>query len=104
MPGAQNGSSQDGMSRGGLLDKIRLLLEEEGVIDSMPRLVAVPLPIAVSLEQAAALLGVAPSTLQDFIRSGKLRTFRLGRRVLIRLDALDEFSKSLEDEEAARFC
>ena len=36
-----------------MLDKIRLLLEEEGVIDSTPRLVAVPAPIAVSLEQAA---------------------------------------------------
>ena len=104
MSGAQNGSKRESIPRGGLLDKIRLLLEEEGVIDSTPRLVAVPLPIAVSLEQAAALLAVAPSTLQEYTRSGQLRSFRLGRRVLIRLDALDKFSKSLEDEESERYC
>ena len=104
MARAHKGSSEKGIPRGDLLDKIRLLLEEEGVINSTPRLVVVPLPIAVSLEQAAALLAVAPSTLQEYIRSGQLRSLRMGRRVLIRMDALDEFSKSLEDEESGRLC
>ena len=54
MPGEQKGSSQEGILRGDVVDKIRLLLEEEGLIDSTPQLVAVPLPVAVSLEQAAA--------------------------------------------------
>ena len=61
--GARKGSIKEGIVRGGMLDKIRAVLEEEAVIDSSPRLVATPLPIAVSLEQAAALLAVAPSTL-----------------------------------------
>ena len=38
MARADKGSSQEGIPRGGLLDKIRLLLEEEGIVDSMPRL------------------------------------------------------------------
>jgi len=99
MLGEQKGSSQEGIPRGDVVDKTRLLLEEEGLIDSTPQLVAVPLPVAVSLEQAAALLAVAPSTLDEFIRSRQLRFFRMGRRKLIRLDALHEFAKSLEDKE-----
>ena len=82
------------------LSEIAKVVKGLDVIETMPALAATPQPIAVSIEQGAALLGVAPRTLKEQIRSGKLRTFRVGRRRLIRLDALDAFAHALEDAEA----
>lgn len=62
-------------------------------------LVAIPPPVAVSMEQGAALLGVAPNTLEEFARSGQLRTFRMGRRRLVRVEALKEFARQAEERE-----
>ena len=84
-----------------ILAKIRKLVDEAELIEPSQALVATPLPVAVSIEQAAALLQVAPSTLSEYIRSGQLPTFRLGRRVLIRLDALHTFAKMLENARSA---
>ena len=55
---------------------------------------------AAAAAKAADLLGVVPSTLEEYIHSGQLRIFHLGRRVLIRLEALNAFAQGLEDTEA----
>ena len=81
-----------------ILTKIEKLVDEAHLSVSAPALVATPLPVAVSVEQAAALLGVAPSTLDDPLRSGRLRSFHMGRRRLITLDALYDFAKAMETE------
>ena len=83
-----------------LLGKIGRLLDEAELIEPRPELVATPEPVAVSLEQAAAMLNVKPASLRDYIRSGQLRTFRLGRRVLIRRAALHSFAEAKEDASA----
>jgi excisionase family DNA binding protein len=36
-----------------------------------------------SIEQAAGLLGISPWTVRSYIRSGRLRSVRIGRRVLL---------------------
>ena len=84
-----------------LLGKIGQLLNEAELIEPPPALVATPLPVAVSMDQAAALLGgVAQSTLDEYIHSGQLPTFRVGRRRLVRLDALNEFALAQESAES----
>ena len=82
-----------------LLGKIAKLVNEADLVEPASPLVAIPQPISVSLEQAAALLGVATSTLTDFIHSGQLPTLRVGRRILVRLDTLHAFAKDLETDE-----
>ena len=82
------------------LSQIAKVVKDLDLIESMPVLVATPQPISVNVEQGAALLGVAPKTLKKQIESGKLRTFKVGRRLLIRLDALNAFAHALEDAEA----
>ena len=82
-----------------LLGRIAKLVNEADLVEPAPPLVAIPQPISVSLEQAAALLGVATSTLTDFIHSGQLPTLRVGRRILVRLDTLHAFAKDLETDE-----
>ena len=82
------------------LGQIAKVVNDLDLIESMPALVATPQPISVNVEQGAALLGVAAKTLKEQIRSGKLSTFRVGRRRLIRLDALNAFAHALEDAEA----
>ena len=81
-----------------IVDKIRKLVAEADLSESTPALVATPLPVAVSMEQAAALLSVAPSTLMEYVRSGQLQTFHMGRRRLVRLDTLHDFARDLEND------
>ena len=81
-----------------ILDKIRKLVAEAYLSEPTPALVATPLPVDVSMEQAAALLGVALSTLMEYVRSGQLQTFHMGRRRLVRLDALHRFAQDLEND------
>ncbi len=83
-----------------ILAEIKELTEKAEVAGSAPALAATPEPVAISLEQSAALLNVAPSTLSEYIHSGQLRTFRMGRRVLVRLETLHAFAQSLEETEA----
>ena len=81
-----------------LLRQIAKLASEADLSQSPPPLVGTPLPVAVSVEQAALLLGVAPSTLGEYIRNGRLKSFRMGRRLLIRLDSLHDFARDLETD------
>jgi len=56
---------------------------------------------AVSVERAAELANICPNTLYPFIHSGELPSFRIGRRRLIRPEALRDFLKSLEQKQSA---
>jgi excisionase family DNA binding protein len=38
--------------------------------------------------RAAQLLDVSPQTIDKFIRSGRLRAYRIGRKVIVRKDEL----------------
>jgi len=44
-----------------------------------------------SMEEAAVLLGISPWTIRGYIRDGKLRPVRLGRRVLMEEAELERF-------------
>ena len=51
-----------------------------------------PLPrVALTVPQAALALGVSERTMWKILRTGKLRYARVGRRVLISVQALREF-------------
>ena len=80
-----------------ILSNIRDLTDEAGLPAGQPPLIATPTPVAVSTEQAAALLAVSSKTLSDYIASGQLRTFRMGRRILVRLTTLEDFAQALEN-------
>lgn len=49
--------------------------------------------VFVGRESAAQMLDVSTRTIDDAIRAGELTAFRLGRRILIRRDALVEFAQ-----------
>jgi excisionase family DNA binding protein len=44
-----------------------------------------------SIEQAAGLLGISKWTVRSYIKAGKLKPVRLGRRVLLGEDELERF-------------
>ena len=46
-------------------------------------------------ETAAELLDVSTRTIDDAIRAGDLDAYRIGRRVLIRRDALIQFAEKI---------
>jgi excisionase family DNA binding protein len=52
-----------------------------------------------SVEEAAGLLGISPWTVRAYIRDGKLRPVRLGRRVLLAEEELERLV-SLGQEQA----
>ena len=81
-----------------ILREIAILADKADLLGSAPALVDTPLPVSVSVDQAAALLGVAPSTVMEYINSGKLKSFHMGRRRLVRLSALHEFTRDLEND------
>jgi excisionase family DNA binding protein len=54
-------------------------------------------PRCVRVEEAARLLGVGRSTVYDLIRSGRLRSVKIGRRRLIPRDALDRLLVDLRE-------
>jgi excisionase family DNA binding protein len=41
-----------------------------------------------SIERAAAVLGISPWTVRKYVRTGKIRPVRIGRRVLIEPEEL----------------
>jgi excisionase family DNA binding protein len=45
-------------------------------------------PLAVSVKEAAELLGVSPFTIRRRIRSGALKIAHIGRRVVVPVDSL----------------
>ena len=56
---------------------------------------------ALSVKQAARSCGLSERTLRNYIATGDLRVARVGRRVLVRPERLDEFLQSLESGGAA---
>lgn len=52
--------------------------------ENAPRLTRKP-------EEAAPMLGVGRNGVYDLIRSGELRSIRVGRKILIPLSAIEEF-------------
>jgi excisionase family DNA binding protein len=54
-------------------------------------------PRCLGVEDAARLLNVGRSTAYDLIRSGRLRSVKIGRRRLVPLDALDDLLNSLKE-------
>jgi excisionase family DNA binding protein len=52
--------------------------------------------IAVSTDEAADLAGIGRTTIYEAIRSGDLKSLKIGRRRLIRVDALHDWLAELE--------
>jgi excisionase family DNA binding protein len=61
---------------------------------------------SLSVEEVCQLLGVNKPTIYRFVHTGELPSYRIGRRRLIRREALDEFEKRLETKhtDALREC
>lgn len=57
---------------------------------------------AVSMAAGAAMAGIGRATLYELVAAGDgPKTFKIGRRRLIRLEALREWLRELEAEQAA---
>lgn len=50
-------------------------------------------PKAVSIRQAVIMTGLGRTTLYDMIKHGELRSFKLGRRRLFLVEAIEELLK-----------
>lgn len=57
-------------------------------------------PIAYDVEEVMSRLGVTRPTIYRFLRSGELRSFRLGTRRLVSSEALVDFLRARETIEA----
>ena len=55
-----------------------------------------PRPMALSPAEAARLAGVGRTTLYIALGTGELKSFKIGRRRIIRIDALEDWLKRLE--------
>ena len=62
----------------------------------MPSLITEP-PRCLRVEEAARLLNIGRSTAYELIRSGRLRSVKIGRRRLIPREALESLLASLEE-------
>lgn len=62
----------------------------------MAQLITEP-PRCLRVEEAARLLNVGRSTAYDLIRSGRLRSVKIGRRRLVPREALDALIASLRE-------
>lgn len=62
----------------------------------MRKLITEP-PRCLRVEDAARLLNVGRSTAYDLIRTGRLRSIKIGRRRLVPRDALDALLVSFEE-------
>lgn len=56
---------------------------------------------AISVREAAESLSISKSQVHNLIRDGRLRAGRIGRRVIIKAEALDELLDSATDARAA---
>jgi len=54
-----------------------------------------------SVKEAAGLLGISPWTVRSYIRDGRLRPVRLGRRVLLSEDELERLVRAGQGTDAA---
>lgn len=50
-------------------------------------------PVAVPIREAAQLAGVKPDAIRGRIRTGRLRAFRLGRRMVVRIADLAAYQR-----------
>lgn len=57
-------------------------------------------PRVLRIEEAARALGISRSLVYDLIRSGQLRSFKVGSRRLIPAAAIDEAIATLSEEAA----
>lgn len=57
-------------------------------------------PVAYDVPEVIRRLGITRPTVYRFLRSGELRSFRLGSRRLISAAALEDFIRERESEEA----
>jgi excisionase family DNA binding protein len=57
-------------------------------------------PRLLRVEEAAQLLGIGRSLAYDLIRTGRLRSIKIGSRRLIPLAAIDEAISALLEEES----
>jgi excisionase family DNA binding protein len=62
----------------------------------MPGLIYEP-PRCLRVEDAARMLNVGRSTAYELIRSGRLRSVKIGRRRLVPRDALEDLLASLQE-------
>lgn len=51
---------------------------------------------ALSLDEAAEYIGISRSAMYDHALKGNLQTFKVGRRRLVRLEALDDWMRQQE--------
>ena len=58
-------------------------------------------PVAYDVPEVLRRLGVTRPTIYRFLRSGELRSFRLGSRRLVSAEALAEFIRTRESVEAS---
>ncbi|MEH1011726.1 helix-turn-helix domain-containing protein [Micromonospora sp. CPCC 206060] len=65
-------------------------------MDTTPPIV----PRVLRVEEAARALGIGRSLVYDLIRSGRLRSFKVGSRRLIPASAIDEAITTLTEEAA----
>ena len=64
-------------------------------MDSTTAATGVPVaPVVYRVEEAAQALRVSRDTMYELIRSGRLKTIKVGSRRLVPLTALDEFVAS----------
>jgi len=47
-------------------------------------------PLAVDAKEAARLTALSIFTIREYVRTGKLKAYRVGRRILIPIEALRE--------------
>jgi excisionase family DNA binding protein len=59
-------------------------------------------PLAVSFREAAQITSVSRSTLRRYAKIGRLRTVRLGRRVIVPFEALKDLIQEGSGEGSAR--
>jgi excisionase family DNA binding protein len=55
-----------------------------------------------SVEQAGELLGISPWTVRNYIKTGKLKPVRLGRRVLLTEGELERLVAESQQPEAVQ--
>ena len=53
--------------------------------------------VALSVKEVAELIGMNKPTLYQYVNSGQLPSLKVGRRRLIRREALEKFLKDLEN-------
>ena len=59
-------------------------------------------PLAVSIDEAARLMGISARTVRRLIAAGRLSTRTIGRRVVVRMAAIEGFIAASQPHEDGR--